>query len=55
MFPGFPVEVGGVAELHASFREEGRTRRCVLRRLIGNPGSTQRTWAENDGLRMLLP
>jgi hypothetical protein len=29
MFPGFPVEVGGVAELHAAFREESRTRGCV--------------------------
>jgi hypothetical protein len=26
MFPGFPVEVGGVVELHAAFREESRTR-----------------------------
>jgi len=29
MFPGFPVEVGDVAELHAAFREESRTRGCV--------------------------
>ena len=28
MFPGFPVEVGGVVELHGAFREESRTRGC---------------------------
>jgi hypothetical protein len=27
--PGFPVEVDGVVELHAAFREESRTRGSV--------------------------
>ena len=39
MFPGFPVEVGGVVELHAVLSRS---------RVTGNPGSPQRTWAEND-------
>jgi hypothetical protein len=25
-YPGFPVEAGGVVELHAAFRKESRTR-----------------------------
>jgi hypothetical protein len=29
LVPRFPVEIGGVAELHAAFREESRTRGCV--------------------------
>jgi hypothetical protein len=28
-YPGFPVEVGGVVELHAAFLEESRTRGAV--------------------------
>jgi hypothetical protein len=37
--PGFPVEVGGVGELHAPFLTERRTRGPVLCRVAGNPGS----------------
>jgi periplasmic divalent cation tolerance protein len=29
LVPRFPVEIGGVAELHAAFREKSRTRGCV--------------------------
>jgi hypothetical protein len=36
--PGFPVELGGVGELHAAFRNESSTRGCVRRRVAGNPG-----------------
>ena len=35
--PGFPVEDGGVAELHAVFLNENRTRRCVRCSVTGNP------------------
>ena len=38
-FPGFPVEVGGVGELHAPFLTERRKRGLVLCRVAGNPGS----------------
>jgi hypothetical protein len=34
----FPVELGGVGELHAAFRNESSTRGCVRRRVAGNPG-----------------
>jgi hypothetical protein len=36
--PGFPVEVGGVGELHAAFRNESSTRGSVRRCAAGNPG-----------------
>jgi hypothetical protein len=36
--PGFPVEVGGVVELHAAFRKESRTRGPVWCCVTGNPG-----------------
>jgi hypothetical protein len=36
--PGFPVELGGVGELHAAFRNESSTRGCVRRCVAGNPG-----------------
>src|SRR6195952_2963050 len=39
--PGFPVEGGGVAELHAVFLNENRTRRCVLSCVTGNPVPTK--------------
>jgi len=37
--PGFPVEVGGVGELHAAFFTESRTRGHVQRGMAGNPGA----------------
>jgi hypothetical protein len=37
-YPGFPVEVGGVVELHAPFFTEGRTRGLVWCCEAGNPG-----------------
>jgi hypothetical protein len=36
--PGFPVEVGGVVELHAAFLKESRTRGPVWCSVTGNPG-----------------
>ena len=36
--PGFPVEVGGVGELHALSLRERRTRNRVRRSVAGNPG-----------------
>ena len=38
-FPGFPVELGGVGELHAPFLTERRTRGSVQCCAAGNPGS----------------
>src|SRR5271156_4933947 len=38
-FPGFPVELGGVGELHAPFLTERRTRGPVLCGVSVNPGS----------------
>ena len=38
-YPGFPVELGGVGELHAAFFTESRTRGYVQRCVAGNPGS----------------
>jgi hypothetical protein len=37
-FPGSPVEVSGVGELHAAFFEESRTRDVGLDRAVGDPG-----------------
>jgi hypothetical protein len=37
-YPGFPVEFGGVGDLHAAFLNESRTRGYVQRRVAGNPG-----------------
>jgi hypothetical protein len=36
-YAGFPVEVGGVVELHAAFLEESRTRGPVWCCVTGNP------------------
>jgi hypothetical protein len=36
--PGFPVEHGGVGELHAPFFTERRTRGSVQCNVAGNPG-----------------
>jgi hypothetical protein len=38
-YPGFPVELGGVVELHAPFLTERRTRGPVLCCVAGNPAS----------------
>ena len=38
-YPGFPVEFGGVGDLHAAFLNESRTRGHVQRRAAGNPGA----------------
>jgi hypothetical protein len=38
-YPGFPVEIGGVGELHAAFFTESRTRGHVQRSVAGNPGA----------------
>jgi hypothetical protein len=35
---GFPVDVGGVGELHAAFFTESRTRGHIQSRVAGNPG-----------------
>ena len=43
-YPEFPVEVGGVAELHAAFLEESRTRGPVWGCVTGNSGTLGRTW-----------
>ncbi len=55
--PGFPVEFGGVDELHATFLNESRTRgpvkphtRVLVAPRAGNPD----TWAENDMFRSLF-
>ena len=50
-YPGFPVEVGGVVELHAAFLKESRTRGPVWCFLTGNPGALGRTW----GTHLVLP
>ena len=49
-YPGFPVEVGGVVELHAAFLNESRTRSPVWCSVTGNPGTLGRTWGTH-GLR----
>jgi hypothetical protein len=36
--PGFPVELGGISELHAAFFKESRTRGHLWYRVVGNPG-----------------
>ena len=41
-YPGFPVEVGGVVDLHAAFLEESRTRGSVWCCVTGNPGTLGR-------------
>jgi hypothetical protein len=38
-YPGFPVKVGGVGELHAPFLTERRIRDRVQRSVAGNPGT----------------
>jgi len=38
-YPGFPVEVGRVGELHAAFLTESRTRGRWGCRVAGNPGT----------------
>ena len=38
-YPGFPVEVNGVVELHAPFFAEARKRDLVLCCVAGNPGT----------------
>ncbi|MGC2401157.1 MAG: hypothetical protein WA510_15295, partial [Acidobacteriaceae bacterium] len=38
-YPGFPVEVSGVGELHAPFFKERRIRGPVRRSVAGNPGT----------------
>jgi hypothetical protein len=43
-YPGFPVEIGGVVELHAAFLEESRTRGPVWCCVTGNLGTLGRTW-----------
>jgi hypothetical protein len=37
-FPGFPVELGVISELHAAFLNESRTRGPLWCRAVGNPG-----------------
>src|ERR1700739_2730800 len=37
-FPGFPVDLVGVGELHAAFLNESRTRGRWWRTVAGNPG-----------------
>jgi hypothetical protein len=37
-YPGFPVGIGGVGELHAAFLIESRTRGSVQCSAAGNPG-----------------
>ena len=36
-YPGFPVELGGVGELHAAFLKESRTRGHCRCQVTGNP------------------
>jgi hypothetical protein len=46
--PGFPVDIGGVDELHAAFLKESRTRVRVRCRVVGNRGyarDEQTVWA----------
>ena len=38
-YPGFPVEFGGVGDLHAAFLKESRTGGRVQRCVAGNPGT----------------
>ena len=49
-YPGFPVEVGGVVELHAAFLKESGTRGRVWCCVTGNPGTLGRTWGTRPGL-----
>jgi hypothetical protein len=42
-YPGFPVGIGGVGELHAAFLNESRTRGHVQRCVAGNPGQVGMT------------
>ena len=37
-YPGFPVQLSGVGELHAAFFTESRIRRLWRYRDLGNPG-----------------
>jgi len=55
MFPGFPVEVGGVVELHAAFREEGRTRGTVPELRNRKSGFAPAYMGRERCFRMLLP
>jgi hypothetical protein len=56
--PGFPVEIGGVGELHAPFLGERRTRNRVQRSVAGNPGRddnnervvARKEWLLNRGI-----
>jgi hypothetical protein len=41
-YSGFPVEVGGVVEVHAAFLEESRTRGPVWCCVAGNPDALVR-------------
>jgi hypothetical protein len=43
-YSGFPVEVGGIGELHAAFLNESRTRGCVWCCVTGSPDTLGRTW-----------
>jgi hypothetical protein len=54
MFPGFPVEVGGVVELHAAFREESRTRGGVPEPRNRKSGFAPAYMGRKRFLRMLL-
>ncbi len=54
MFPGFPVEIGGVAELHAAFREESRTRGCVPEPRNRKSGFATAYMGRKRSVRMLL-
>jgi hypothetical protein len=51
-YPGFPVEVDGVVELHAAFLNESRTRGPVWCCVTGNPGTLGRTWGTHPLLNL---
>ena len=55
-YPGFPVEVGGVVQLHAALLTESRTRGRICCCVTGNPCTLGRTWGTiRFATTLLLP
>ena len=48
-FPGFPVELGVISELHAAFLNESRARGHLECRVVGNPGFARDDKGEGGG------
>ena len=53
--PGLPVKISGLAESHAAFLNESRTRWRRMDRLTGNPGISLVRKHSADTLRVTNP